>query len=394
MNQDILNTEVQKFINDNLASDVSGLILKGVTVDGVSAIELVEQIEAKRKSEHKLPQWFSTKDIYYPNKLNIEQTSSEIAANYKASVIKGDSIIDLTGGFGVDSFYFSKYFQSVVHCELDANLSKIAAYNFKQLNVKNIETFAEDGISILSQLNKHFDWVFVDPSRRHNSKGKVILLEDCLPDVPKHLDIIFNYTENVAVKTAPLLDITAGLEALKYVKTIHIVAINNEVKELLWILKKNHNASVEIKTVNIATEETQNFDFKLEEEIMSQAKFSKPLRYLYEPNSAILKSGAYKSIAETLGVFKLHQHSHLYTSQELIDFPGRQFKIQQAIAYNKKSFKTLNITKANVTTRNFPETVENLRKKLKIQDGGDVYLFFTTNLNNDKMIIVCSKHTL
>ncbi len=393
MNQDILNTEVQKFINDNLTSDVSRLILKGINVDGVFAIELVEQIEAKRKSEHKLPKWFSTEDIYYPNKLNIEQTSSEIAANYKASVIKGDSIIDLTGGFGVDSFYFSKYFQSVVHCELDANLSEIAAYNFKQLNVKNIETVDEDGISVLSNWDKSYDWVFVDPSRRHDIKGKVFFLADCLPNIPEHLDTIFNYTKNIIIKTSPLLDISAGLNELKFVKSIHVVAINNEVKELLWILEKNRTASPKIKTVNLSAEKTQYFNFKLNDEANSLAIFSEPLEYLYEPNSAILKSGAYKSISETFGVFKLHQHSHLYTSQELIDFPGRQFKINQKIPYNKKLFKTLNIAKANVTTRNFPETVENLRKKLKIKDGGDLYLFFTTNFNNDKIIIVCSKHT-
>ncbi len=391
MNEHILNTDVQKFITENLNADISKLLLKGVSFKNVSTLELIEQIEAKRKCKSKLPTWFASENIYYPNKLNIEQTSSERAAFYKTEILKGESIIDLTGGFGVDTFFFSKCFDTILHCEINKELSKIANHNFTQLGKSHIQTIAEDGIEVLKKLDKHFDWIYVDPSRRHDSKGKVFFLNDCTPNIPLHLDEIFNYTKSIAIKTSPLLDLTVGINELKFVKTIHIIAINNEVKELLWILEKNYAAEIKINTVNLLSKSVEEFDFILNEEANTSVKYSKPLKYLYEPNSAILKSGAYKTVAKKMGITKLHQHSHLYTSDVVINFPGRQFKIENVITYNKKSLKRLGIVKANITTRNFPESVEQLRKKTNIKDGGTVYLFFTTDLDNTKIVIICQK---
>lgn len=391
MNKHILNIEIQEFINHNLDSDINTILLKGTGFAHVETPEIVSQIEAKKRCKKKLPTWYNTEKIYYPNKLNIEQTSSELTAKYKSELIKGNNIIDITGGFGVDCFYFSKRFKNVVHCEINAELSEIVGYNYGQLQVSNTETINENGLKFLKTSGKIFDWIYIDPSRRHESKGKVFFLKDCLPNVPENLGLLFNHTENLMVKTSPLLDISAGIGELKYVKYIYILAVNNEVKELLWILEKGFSEHISIYTVNIKKNGTETFSFKLKENI-AKAPYSKPLTFLYEPNVAILKSGGFHQIAEALNVYKLHQHSHLYTSDTLTEFPGRTFWVEKVVPYSKKQIKTLGIKKANITVRNFPENVVHLHKKFKISHGGDVYLFFTTSMNDEKIMIVARKN--
>jgi len=391
LNTRILNTEIQNFIKDNLNSDVTDLLLKGVSFEGIEAREIIEQIIAKEKCKSKLPTWFNTENIYYPNKLNIEQTSSEITAQYKSKLISGKTIIDLTGGFGVDSYYLSKHFKSLIHCEINSELSQIVKYNNKKLNTINLNTQNVDGIENIRTTLKSFDWIYADPSRRHETKGKVFTLKNCLPNIPEHIELLFKCTNNILIKTSPLLDITAGIGELKYVKTIHVVAVNNEVKELLWILEKGFKENIYINTVNIKREKQEHFSFKLNEESVAKVNYSLPLSYLYEPNSAILKAGAFKSISYKFQVSKLHQHSHLYTSDKLVDFPGRKFSIDKIILYNKKNLKELKSIKANITTRNFPETVQQIRKKLNIKEGGNIYIFFTTNVYNNKIIIITHK---
>lgn len=391
MNTSILNTEIQEFISNNLNSNTASILLKGTSFPPVETKEIIEQIEAKKRCEKKLPTWYNTENIYYPNKLNIEQTSSEITAEYKSGLMEGHSIIDLTGGFGVDCFYFSKRFETVVHCEINEALSNIVSHNYQQLKVENIETINSDGIEYLKSSKNNFNWIYIDPSRRHESKGKVFFLKDCLPNVPEHIDVLFQRSKNIMIKTSPLLDFSVGIGELKYVKHIHVVAVNNEVKELLWVLEKGYDGQISVETVNLKKKKKQHFSFIFEEEQASVSTYSEPLSYVYEPNSAILKSGAFHSVANQLSVYKLQLHSHLYTSEKLVDFPGRIFKIQLSIPYNKKEFKKLGISKANVTTRNFPETVQQIRKKLKINDGGNTYLFFTTDANDQKIILVTSK---
>ncbi len=391
MNKTILNTDIQEFINGNLNSNIAALLLKGTSFSSVETKDIIEQIEAKKRCENKLPTWFHCKAIYYPNKLNIEQTSSEITAKYKASLIQGESLIDVTGGFGVDSFQFSKVFKTVEHCEINETLSEIVNHNYKQLNIQNITTLNVDGVAYLITNSKIYDWIYIDPSRRHDSKGKVVFLNDCLPNVPEHLDLLFKHSKNILIKTSPLLDFSVGINELKHVKTIHVIAVNNEVKELLWVLEHDFEADILIETVNIKKGTSDYFKFLVENEKVSESKYSEPLAYLYEPNSAILKSGGFHSITNKLEVYKLHKHSHLYTSSNLIDFPGRRFKIETILPYNKKTIKNLGINKANITTRNFSETVEQLRKKLNIKDGGNDYLFFTTNFEDNKIVIIVSK---
>ena len=390
MNLTILHKEVQQFINYNLKSNVTKLILKGSPFDNISIQELANQIVAKQKSEQKLSSWFTCKNIYYPPKISIEQTSSEITANYKSKLVKGNSIIDITGGFGVDCFYFSKYFKEVTHCEINEDLSTIVKHNYQQLKTKNISTFAGDGLEYIRESKENFDCIYIDPSRRNDIKGKVFLLDDCLPNVPENIDFLFSKTNQILIKNSPILDITNTINELKFVKEIHIVAAQNEVKELLFLLEKDYIGSIKVKTINIGKNHIQSFSFDYREEVTSV--YSEPLTYLYEPNAAILKSGGFHQVSKQLNVFKLHQHSHLYTSDDLIDFPGRIFKIENVISYNKKKLKNLlQDNKANITIRNFPKTVNQIRKETKIKDGGDSYLFFTTLKSESFIVIFCKK---
>lgn len=393
MNLAVLQPEIQQFINDHLKDDPAKLLLKHKEVSGVAFTEIITQIQAKARCEKKLPTWFSAENIYYPNKLNIEQTSSEPTANYKATLLEGNSLIDLTGGFGVDCYSFSKKFSQVTHCEISEELSKIVTHNYKKLKVANIQTVAEDGIAYLQQTSQIYDCIYVDPSRRNDVKGKVFLLEDCLPDVVTLQELLAKHAKTILIKTSPLLDITNGLRALKNVKEIHVVAVQNEVKELLWLIDTNHETqTVVIKTVNLTHTKTESFNFLLEEEKHQQIQYGLPKKYLYEPNAAIMKAGGFLSIAKAFQLEKLHPHSHLYTSDVLIDFPGRRFEIQKIVPFNKKIFKKeVHISKANITTRNFPVSVASIRKKLTIADGGTDFLFATTLSSENKALFHCLK---
>ena len=391
MNLSILNTEVQDFINANLNEDISKLLLNGISFSEIEAKDIIKQIEAKKRSKKKLPTWFNSKNIYFPNKLNIEQTSSEVTANYKANLVSGNSLIDLTGGFGVDAYYFSKRIKNVIHCEINKSLSEIVKHNYKTLNINTIECLNENGIEALKHIDRPFDWIYIDPSRRDDTKKKVFLLSECIPNIKTFQGLFLKYSNNVRIKTSPLLDIKATLNDLKQIKELHVMALDNEVKELLWVLERDCKTEFIIKTVNLTKQSKQEFEFSFENESNEIAEYTGPIAYLYEPNAAILKAGAFNSVSTQLNIPKLHKHSHLYTSNTLIDFPGRRFKIEKSIPFNKKIFAKEKISKANVTTRNFPISVGEIRKKLKIKDGGDIYLFFTTDLNNIKIILVCFK---
>ena len=258
--------------------------------------------------------------------------------------------------------------------------------------MRNIQCIAGDSSEILATLNQKFDWIYIDPSRRNDAKGKVFMLKDCLPNVPELLDFYFDFAENIMIKTAPILDISAGLLELKNVKAIHIIALENEVKELLWILEKSYSKAIEIITCNLTKDTAVEFAFELGNSSVSN--YSLPKKYLFEPNAAIMKSGGFDEITAQFEVGKLHQHSHLYTSDTLIDFPGRAFEIETNFEYNKQNMSRnfgMENKKANITTRNFPETVENIRKKWKIKDGGNGYCFFTTDANNTKIVLLCNK---
>ncbi|WP_372919380.1 class I SAM-dependent methyltransferase [Salegentibacter sp.] len=390
MNKALLKSEIQEYIRKNLKSDLTGLVLKGSPFPEVSSAEIAVQIAGLKTAKNKFPIWFKTKGILYPPKINLEQTSSEITAKYKASLIHGERLIDLTGGFGIDDCFFGKSFTEVVYCELNEELAEIAKHNFRQLGKDNIQVVPGDGLQTLEESDNKFDVIYADPGRRDDHGGKVFKLADCLPDVPANLDLLFTKTDRILIKTSPLLDITAGLTELKHVSEIHIVAVNNEVKELLWLLEKDFSGSLHIKTINFKKSHPEEFygDLKNKPEL----NFSLPKKYIYEPNAAIMKSGLFESLAQKTGTYKLHKNSHLFTSEELKEFPGRKFEIIDSKHFKpsvlKKQFKGI---KANIATRNFPESVADIRKLLKIRDGGKRYLFFTTNLEEKKIVLDCRK---
>lgn len=387
INPALLNIEVQDFIK-NFEGDVSKLAFAGSPFDSVSVQELMEQIESRRRIEKKLPTWYAAENIIYPPKLNLEQTSSELTAKYKASLVNGKHIADITGGFGVDSFYFSENFLKVSHFEIDSKLSEIAAHNFKVFQKRNINCYSENGLE--NVLKNKYDTIYSDPSRRHDSKGKVFFLKDCQPNIPDNISDLLNNCETFLLKTSPMLDLSVGLNELSHVYEIHIVAVNNEVKELLWLLNKNSENTLRIKTINFTKTQIEHFNWNWND--TGVATYAAPQQYLYEPNASILKSGAFDLVSEKLQVNKLNKNTHLYTGENLIDFPGRRFLINKVVPYNKKEMRAaLTFKKANITTRNFPESVAKLREKWKLAEGGDIYLFFVTNLEDKKEMIVCSK---
>ena len=386
----ILTKEVQEFIDAHLFSDVQKLALKKNPFPEIDYKILLNQISAKGKSKDKLPTWYNTAGIIYPEKISIEQTSSEKTAIYKATIVSGSVLADLTGGFGIDDYYFSKTIDKVLHCEINAELSAVVQHNFEVLKVENITCFSGDSVQFLQDFKDKLDWIYIDPSRRDAVKGKVFLLADCLPNVTELLDFYFKKADNILIKTAPILDLTSAINELKFVKNIHIVSIDNEVKELLFELEYNYRKEIQIKTIDFGKTITK-FDLKLAEESPKLA-FDLPKKYLYEPNSAVMKAGNFDLISSRFNLAKLHSNSHLYTSDELINFPGRIFEIQSHLLYNKNTMKEkFQNQKWNITTRNFPETVENIRKKWKIKDGGTGYCFLTTDILNQKIVLLCTK---
>ncbi|MDN3644218.1 class I SAM-dependent methyltransferase [Lutimonas halocynthiae] len=390
MNNKLLHKDVQQFIDDHLKTDLPQLIFKGSPFADITIQELAEQILAKSKSRSKLPTWFATDNIYYPKSLSIEQTSSELTAEYKSSLIAGDTLIDLTGGFGVDSYCFSKKIKQVTHCELDAELSKIAADNFKVLAQNNVTCLNKNGIEELAENETVYDWIYADPSRRNELNSKVFKLEDCLPDIGQHLGLLLKRSDQIMIKLSPLLDISLTIKSLNFVKEIHIIAVKNEVKELLILIENKYIGPSKLKTINIVKNSLQTFEGYFPSN--TTATLAAPKKYLYEPNAAILKSGLFNEVSSELAIDKLNFNSHLYTSERLIEFPGRRFHIESISKYNKKLLKKkYQFKSANITTRNFHDSVAQIRKKTGFKDGGNDFLFFTTDHQDNAIVIHCRK---
>ncbi|RZK42567.1 MAG: hypothetical protein EOO90_06925 [Pedobacter sp.] len=385
MNSKILSKEVQDYIEANLQADVAKIALSKPLFDGVSSAELAAQIAAKKKSAQKLPTWYKTDNIYYPALLSIEQCSSEHTAAYKAGLALGDTLIDITSGFGVDSLFFSKRMKKVTSCELNPELSSIAAHNAKKFGMDNIECKAGDGIEILKANDTNFDTLYIDPARRSGS-NKVFKLNDCTPDVTNHLNLFLKKAKRVIIKSAPLLDISVGISELKNIKEIHVVSVKNECKELIWVIDEGFIGDTKVVCITLNDIE-KTFSFYLNElQVAANISNETPNGYLYEPDVALLKSGAFNLISQRFDLKKLHLHSHLYFSNELkSNFPGRVFEIQTVTTPNKLGKeKSL---QGNVIVRNFPEKAENLVKKYKIKPTHDDFIIFTQNENGNLVII-------
>lgn len=392
LNEKILTSEVQHFIQENLTTDISKIALKKSPFEGVSSHELAEQISAKIKCKNKLPLWFASKGIYFPPKLSIEQASSEQTALYKSQLVSG-KLLDMTGGFGVDDYYFQQKCQKVVYCELNPLLSQIVAHNFSVLGANAVECFLGNSFDYLTNTQQRFNFIYLDPVRRDNHQNKVFLLKDCTPNVPDSLEFLWNFTEVILIKTSPMLDIQSAIQELSNVKEIHIVAVNNEVKELIFLLKKSEiNNDILIKSISISSTENQEFSFYISEKQLSEEVYDSPKKFLYEPNAAIMKSGGFSVLGTKYNLKKLAKHSHLFTSQELVcDFQGRIFEIESVEEFHKSIKQKVENQKFNITTRHFPLSVAEIRKKFKIKDGGDKFLFFTTDFSGQKITIFCKK---
>lgn len=393
MNLAILNTDVQIFIAKHLNSDTTRILLGKSPFKNVSTRELVEQIESKKRCEKKLPLWYNTPAIYYPPRLSIEQASSQATAHYKARLLKGEHILDITGGFGVDSYYFSLQAHHVVHCEINNELSAIVKHNANSIHAKRIDCYAGDGLIYLQHTTEQFTTIYIDPSRRINTH-KVFRITDCEPNVVAHFDLLTKNSARLIIKTSPLLDIRAGLTSLSRVSEIHILSVKNDCKELLWVIDpdcKNDDPQIHCVTMNeeavIAT-----YTFHLsEEKSLQNVPFSAPLNFIYEPDVSLLKAGCFKLITKRFDVLKLHPNTHLYTSDNLVPhFMGKKFSIINIFDY-KTFTKQKSIKQANIIARNFPLSVEELKKKHHINDGGTAYLLFTTNKNNQLIVLNCER---
>lgn len=385
MNKHLTNPAVQQYILEHLHADVHKIAMGKSPFPEISGKELANQIAAKKKSIRKLPTWFGTEHIYYPALLSVEQCSSEVTAAYKATLATGNTLIDLTGGYGVDSYYFSHLLSKVVHCEINAELSAIAAYNATLLQQNNTEFYNGDGLAFIREGTAHFDCVYIDPARRSDA-GKVFMLKDCTPNVVENLELLLQKTERILIKTAPLLDLTAGLKELNQVAEIHIVSVRNECKELIWVIEKNFKGSVKIVSTTLNMVQKQ-FSFYLGNEPDTAITGAvEPGKYLYEPDVALLKSGAFNLIAERYQLQKFHPQTQLYVADVIReDFPGRIFKIEEVLhAGALKKEKNLI---GSVIVRNYPDKAASLVTKYQIKPHDTQFIIFSQSSTAGKIVI-------
>ncbi len=387
LNRHILDPEVQDYINSHLSADVHQLALSKSPFEGVTVAELANQIRAKNKAAKKLPSWYMREGIFYPPVLSIEQTSSETTAKYKSTLAIGTHLLDLTGGFGVDSLYFAKVVDTVTHCEINEELSQIAEHNAGVLEQHNLTFHSGDGLDYLHDHKSNFDTIYVDPARR-STAGKVFMLRDCTPDITIHLDFLLSKARRIIIKTAPLLDITAGLKELSNVSEVHIVSVKNECKELLWLIDRDKSADKPVKIVAVTLNETlKQFSFDKEDAevpaVLAEADLEK---YLYEPDTALLKSGAFNLIANTYQLKKLDPQTQLYTSDNFNStFPGRIFEIVKLLS--PAELKKQKALTGNVIVRSYPDKAELLVKKYKIKPDHEKFLIFTRSHASGNIII-------
>lgn len=374
---------VQRYIAENENLDVRELVLKNKALFSIPASKLSEQITSRRKAKDKLPAYYNTAGIIYPPSHNLAQSSSEVTALYKRAImgrfITGSqaSGVDLTGGFGVDTYFLSKKLHKIHYVEPDADLVEIARHNHKLLGAANIEYHCATAEEFLSATRGTFDFIFLDPSRRTTSGKKVHAFADCVPDILRLKNDLFEKTAHVLIKSSPLLDIQAGMRQLEQVSRVFIVSVNNECREVLFLCGKNHSGITGVEAVNLSTgRPVETFEFTFSGERGAEAAYGDPLHYLYEPNASILKAGAFKSVAVHFKLKKIAENTHLYTAADFIDsFPGKIFRIERFVkprpAEMKASFPE---GKGNVTTRNYPLPAEALKKKTGLKDGGEKFL--------------------
>jgi hypothetical protein len=383
------------FLEENLAADPAKLMLQARKWPEIDLPKLAQQIKARQKAKGKIPAWAVNLDLLFPTNLSVEQSSSDLTAAYKASLLSGETIVDLTGGFGVDAYAFAQRFRQVTYVERQDELAEVVAYNYRQLGAQNIQVVSGEAEDFLEKLSSPLDVIYLDPARRGQSQERVHLLQDCEPDVLGLLPLLLQKAKAVLLKTAPMLDIDLALQDLTGVQHIWVVAVQNEVKEVLYLIREEQNEQPALTSVNLrAGQAPHEVSFTKQQEEQATAVYAaEPLTYLYEPNTALLKAGAFKWLSQEYQVQKLHRNSHLYTSTKLQPaFPGRIFEITASPkATAKELHQLLPGKKANITARNYPLTVAQLREKLKLKEGGEDYLFATTDMHNKPILILGRK---
>lgn len=387
----MLDDATIEFIAQHREEDVRTLALQAGRYPTVDMREAVTQIEGWQQAREKLPTWAAVEGIIYPPKISMEQCSSEKTAKYKAKQVKGKRFADLTGGFGIDFSYMARNFNEAFYIERNKTLCDIATANFSLLGLEDAKVMNGNSEELFESL-PHLDWIFVDPARRDGDGRKVVALSDCEPNVVE-LDLL-SKADMAMIKCSPMLDITMACRQLQHVSSVHIVSVNNECKELLIILDSGNFTGITTHCVNILKDSTQIFSFTQDKEDFASTSYCSEVgKYLYEPNASVQKAGCPKSLSSHYHVDKLHPNSHLYTSNEHIhDFPGRIFEIVEVLGFSKADIKSVqSLGKANITVRNFPESVQLLRKRLKLTDGGENYIFATTLNDDSKALILCKK---
>jgi hypothetical protein len=387
---------LDQFIKDHLeTADLHRLLLSAGKYPGVDVPRAVAQIAALRKIKTKVPSWYDPA-VRFPPTLSLEQSSSEATARLKAGLFSGVRLVDLTGGMGIDSFFWANSFQHVDYVEQSGELCALAQHNFATLGKKNIAVHHNSAEAYWSGIEQAYDLCYLDPARRDDQKKRVFLLTDCTPNIVELQRALLQKSKRVLVKTAPMLDLHLAMTQLEHLAAIWVVAHRNECKEVLYLLDPANALPMEavpICCIDLGIERTTEFVLTKGEEAQSVAEYSAPSNYLYEPNAAVLKAGAFQTFAQRFGLKKLDKHTHLYTSDELIpDVPGRTFKIVDRVKYDAKAVAgALPNKKASVAVRNFPDSAEQVRKHLKLGESEAYYVFATTAVGVGKIVLVCER---
>jgi len=393
-----LNTkDIIAFIQEHINDDPASLMLKAASYPDLHMKAIVGQIASRQKVKDKLPEWFDNEYLLFPPKQNLEQASSQITAMFKARWMSGSSFMDLTGGTGIDAYYISKNFNSSFYVEPSKELCELASHNFKRLKAAiNVEQSTAEAV-LANGITDRIDWIFIDPSRRDETKNRVYALEDCVPNVIELEEQLLKSAHNVLIKVSPMLDIKKTLKQFKSCYRVQIVAVDNEVKELLVYLTAGNKAEAKIETWNLSeknTEEVFTFNYSEEEEL--NFDIGSPSVYLYEPNASLMKAGAYKMISSVFKLQKLHPNTHLYTSEELnTKFPGKQLRIREVFKPSKKEIKKrITDGKVNVIVRNYPMGANEIKKKFRLKDGGHDFLVFCEIEDEGLKAIWCERLTI
>lgn len=381
--KELLKNTVRAFIARHEHDDPYRLSLKYDYIDGVPVRHIAGQIAARQTARYKMPDWYGKDGIIYPSRLSVEQCSSQLTAAYKARLVSGTVFADLTGGLGIDAFALAGSFETGHYVEQDKTLAALARHNFSVLGVNHLTVHHDSAEHFTATFADSPDCIYLDPARRDEHNKKVFRLAQCTPDITALLPALLRKTPRVLLKTSPMLDIDKAIQSLPGVEAVHVVAVNNECKEVLYLISCSGVSLIKIKAtcfLKNGTEQQFEFDRLPLPQNPAEITYGEPSDFLYEPNAAVMKAGGFRQIGKRYGLLKLHPNTHLYTGSQLVaDFPGRVFKITAVLPYTRKAIcKALPDGKANITVRNFRDDVRSVRKKTGLRDGGDHYLFACT----------------